>query len=62
MVHIVIDGGVRPNPSQAGWRTLVKPNKAFTMMWKRYPRATNNTMEFKAVTEALRGFPEGMIV
>jgi ribonuclease HI len=32
------------------------------MIWGHYQRATNNTMELRAVRKALKGMPEGMVV
>jgi ribonuclease HI len=62
MVHIVSDAGVRPTPGQAGCGALIRQSKAFTMICGHYPRATNNTMALRAVTEELRGLPEGINV
>jgi ribonuclease HI len=53
MIHVVPDGGARPNPGNAGWGAIIRQNKAFAMMWRHFPHATNNTMELRAVTEAL---------
>jgi ribonuclease HI len=35
-------------------------HRAFTMMWKRYQHAANNTMELRAVAEALSSLASGM--
>jgi ribonuclease HI len=41
---------------------IVQQNKIFMMIWKHIPRATNNTMEPRAVLETLNYLPENMTV
>jgi ribonuclease HI len=48
---------------RASWMgPVITQNKRFTMLWQHFNHATNNTMELKAATEALRYVPEGMAV
>jgi ribonuclease HI len=62
MIHVVTDGGAKQNPGAAGCGILVRQSRLFTTMWKHYPHATNNTMEHRAVAEALAYLPPGMVV
>jgi ribonuclease HI len=62
MVHVVTDGGANPNPGSAGWGAMFRQNKRFTMMWKHFDHATNNTMELREAAEALKYHPAGMNV
>jgi ribonuclease HI len=41
---------------------LFRQGKRFTMMWKRFRNATNNTMELRAAAEAVKYLPAGMNV
>jgi ribonuclease HI len=60
IIHVVADGGAKPNPSAAGWGILIRQNLAFTIMWKHCQHATNNIMKWRAVVEALSCPPSGM--
>jgi hypothetical protein len=62
MIHLVADGGARPNAGAARWRAIIRQGKAFTMLWRHITRATNNSMELRAVTEALKFLAHGMII
>jgi hypothetical protein len=62
IIYAVTDGDARPHPGTVSWGAIVRQNKAFTMMWRHFPRATNNTMEISPVAEALRFFPSNMVV
>jgi ribonuclease HI len=57
MVHVARDGGAQLNLGTAGWRAIARHNTPFTMMWHHFPKATNNTMELRAVTKALSFLP-----
>jgi ribonuclease HI len=61
MIYGVTDGVARPNPGTAGWGVIIRQNKAFTMIWKHFQKATNNTMELRAVTEALASSRPGWL-
>jgi hypothetical protein len=58
-VHIVTDGGARPNPGNAGWGAILRQNGQFSWTFGHCSRATNNAMELRAVIEALRALPDG---
>jgi hypothetical protein len=62
MIHIVTDGGARPNPGHAGCGGLIMQNKKVTWFWGHYDKATNNAMELRAVVEMLNMIPERMHV
>jgi ribonuclease HI len=62
MVHIVTDGGARPNPGAAGWGVLMRQSGKFAINWGHWDMATNNAMEILAVVEALANIPDGMHV
>jgi ribonuclease HI len=62
MVHVVTDGGARPNPGAAGWGVLMRQSGKFAINWGHWDMATNNAMEILAVTEALANIPDGMHV
>jgi ribonuclease HI len=62
MIHVVTDGGANPNPGHAGWGAIIRQSGRFTMIWQHFDHATNNTMELRAATQALRHAPEGMAV
>jgi hypothetical protein len=59
LIHVVTDGVVRPNPGAARWGVIICQNKSFTMVWRHFPHATNNTMELRAVAEHFRSFRWG---
>jgi ribonuclease HI len=61
-VHVVTDGGARPNPGNAGWGAIIRQNGKFSWTFGHCSRATNNAMELRAVIEALRALPDGMHV
>jgi ribonuclease HI len=61
-IHLVMDGEARPNPGSAGWGSIVRQNKMFTMVWKHFPRAMNSMMELRAVVEMLGYLPPNMTV
>jgi ribonuclease HI len=62
MVHVVTDGGARPNPGAAGWGVLMRQSGRYAINWGHWDMATNNAMEILAVTEALANIPDGMHV
>jgi ribonuclease HI len=62
MVHVVTDGGARPNPGAAGWGVLMRQSGHYAINWGQWDMATNNAMEILAVTEALANLPDGMHV
>jgi ribonuclease HI len=62
MVHVVTDGGARPNPGAAGWGVLMRQSGRYAINWGHWDMATNNAMEILAVTEALENIPDGMHV
>jgi ribonuclease HI len=62
MVHIVTDGGARPNQGPAGWGALISQNGRCTWNWGHWDHALNNAMELAAVVEALSVLPEQMYV
>jgi ribonuclease HI len=62
MVHVVTDGGARPNPRAAGWGVLMRQSGKYAVNWGHWDMATNNAMEVLAVTEALANIPDGMHV
>jgi ribonuclease HI len=61
-VHMIIDGGAKPNPASAGWGAIIRQNGKFAWSFDRCSRATNNAMELRAVIEALRHLPDDMHV
>jgi ribonuclease HI len=61
-VHVITDGGARPNPGNAGWGAIIRQNGKFSWTFGHCSRATNNAMELLAVIEALRALPNGMRV
>jgi ribonuclease HI len=61
-VHVITDGGARPNPGSAGWGAIIRQGGKFTWTFEHCSRATNNAMELRAVIEALRCLPDGMHV
>jgi ribonuclease HI len=62
MVHIITDGGARPNPGAAGCGVLMRQSGKYTENWGHWDMASNNAMEILAVTEALANIPDGMHV
>jgi ribonuclease HI len=62
MVHIITDGGARPNPGAAGWGVLMRQSGKYTEDWGHWDMASNNAMEILAVTEALANIPDDMHV
>jgi ribonuclease HI len=62
MVHIITDGGARPNPGAAGWGVLMRQSGRYTQNWGHWDMASNNAIEILAVTEALANIPDGMNV
>jgi ribonuclease HI len=62
MVHIVTDGGARPNPGSGGWGALMRQSGHYAINWGHWDLTTNNAMELLAVTEALANLPDGMHV
>jgi hypothetical protein len=52
-VHVVTDGGARPNPGNAGWGAILRQSGHFSWTFGHCSRATNNAMELRAVIEAL---------
>jgi ribonuclease HI len=62
MVHVITDGGARPNPGAAGWGVLVRQSGKHTENWGHWDMASNNAMELLAVTEALANIPDDMHV
>jgi ribonuclease HI len=62
MIHVVIDGWANSNPGAAGWGSLFRQSRHFTMQWKHFDHATNNTMELRAAAEALKYLPVDMNV
>jgi ribonuclease HI len=40
-------------PRRGRMGRLIRQNRAFTIMWKHFPKTTNNTMELRATEEAL---------
>jgi ribonuclease HI len=62
MVHVVTDGGARPNPGAAGWGVLMRQSGRYAINLGHWDMATNNAMEILAVTEALANIPDGMHV
>jgi hypothetical protein len=62
MVHVVTDGGARPNPGSGGWGVLMRQSGHYAINWRHWDMTTNNAMELLAVTEALANLPDGMHV
>jgi ribonuclease HI len=62
MVHVVTDGGARPNPGAGGWGVLMRQSGHHAINWGHWDMDTNNAMEILAVTEALANLPDGMHV
>jgi ribonuclease HI len=62
MVHVVTDGGARPNPGAGGWGVLMRQSGHYAINWGHWDMTTNNAMEILAVTEALANLPDGMHV
>jgi ribonuclease HI len=62
MVHIITDGGARPNPGAAGWGVLMRQSVMYTENWGHWDMASNNAMEILAVTEALANISDAMHV
>jgi ribonuclease HI len=62
MVHVVTDGGARPNPGSAGRGAVIGQNWKCTLNFGHYDRASNNAIEILAVVEAFRVLPETMHV
>jgi hypothetical protein len=62
MIHIVIDGGARPNPGAAGWGELMRQSGRYTQNWGHWDMSSSNAMELLAVTEALAIIPDQMHV
>jgi ribonuclease HI len=62
MVHVVTDGGARPNPGSGGWGVLMRQSGHYAINWGHWYMTTNNAMELLAVTEALANLPDGMHV
>lgn len=55
VVTIYTDGGCRPNPGPGGWAAIIlRPGAAPEELSGREPETTNNRMELRAATEALR--------
>jgi hypothetical protein len=54
MIHVVTDGGANPSTGSAGWGARFRQSKRFTMMWKHFDHATNNTMELRAAAKELK--------
>jgi ribonuclease HI len=61
-VHVITDGGARPNPGSAGWGAIIRQNGKFAWTFGHCNNASNNAMELRAVIEALRCLPDGMHV
>jgi hypothetical protein len=62
ILHVVTDGGARPNPGAAGWGALIRQNGRCIWFSGHIERATNNAMEIRAAVETLRRLPHGMHV
>jgi hypothetical protein len=61
-VHIITDGGARPNPGSAGWGAIIRQGGNVSGNFGHCSRATNSAMELRAVIEALRNLPDNMHV
>jgi ribonuclease HI len=61
-IHVLTDGGARPNPGSAGWGAIIHQNRKFAWTFGHCSRASNNAMELRAVIEALRNITDGMYV
>jgi hypothetical protein len=48
MVHVITDGGARPNPGAAGWGVLMRQSGKYAENWGHWDMASNNAMEFPA--------------
>jgi hypothetical protein len=57
-IHIIMDGGARPNPGAAGWGALIRQSGRYAQNSGHWDMASNNAMELLAVTEALRIIPD----
>jgi ribonuclease HI len=62
MLHIVRDGGARPNPGSGGWRVPMRQSGKYTQNWGHWDMALNSAMEILVVTEALANIPDQMHV
>jgi ribonuclease HI len=62
MIHIITDGGARPNTGAASWGALVRQSGSYSQNCGPWDMASNNAMELLAVTEALRIIPDQMRV
>jgi ribonuclease HI len=61
MIHVVTNGGANQNPARLARRgPILRHNSAFTVMWKQVDHAGTDTMELRAVAEALLYLPAGM--
>jgi hypothetical protein len=62
MIQVVTGAGTRLNLGAVGWGAVIRQDKAFTMMWQHYLKATNNTMELRAVAKAPNFLPPNTVV
>jgi ribonuclease HI len=59
-VHVITDGGARPNPGSAALGAILRQNGRFAVNFGHGSRALNNAMELRAVIQALSILPNDL--